>query len=1088
MAMRRQAQFVGRDAELEMLAVAVHSVCSGNPELVIIEGESGLGKSRLLWEAIDRYRPENALVVQAHGVALMGDQLPYGIVAEAVRSSVRGSVPTERLPRRAKAIANAFTSPEPGAALESLRREDLFGGFTSLIEALASEAFVWLVVEDAHWADESSLELLAYVAKVVTSCSFLTTYTVRTGSSAPSAAYARFATETGRSLNTSTIALQPLDAPAVAALVADLTRQRPTRRLMDRLLALANGNPFLTEELVSGGITAEGPVPASPQAAMVGRVKRLSPDCADLVAIASLAHGSFSFDHLRGLLPFDDDRLDAALEEAAAEGVLEPEPASDCYRFHHALLKEAVAAAVPPARRRRSHRTWAEVREGGSIDEIDPWLATVAAAHHWIGSGDVERAFDACVRAVNLAPTFHAPSERAPLLAAALQLWDRVPDAGSRSGWTRDQLAMDTIRGAHFAGDWDVALGLIDAELRHPDSDHDPVRRACLELSRQGTLEQLNRALLADFEPRLDELADILLRAPDGPWLANGCLDAAWRIGVSPRPERRSALLERASSAALAQNDPVARLNAGQALADNLAAEGRLDDALAVVHDLLKLTSERLPERVSDVEAQLSWYLCFRGEISAGLAIAERAMRRIPSATLSSRLFAYVAGNLAYALVELGRWDEADHWLGEALRAYPHGWTAFELHAESIRLTCYRGDVAVAAELADELWALVPHDERRELVSIGRGGRARIVRAMVAGAQGDVAEVRQLLAPVWAIPELREETDVAWRAVLVAAAAEAAGTNRTRRQGRSPDTQSTESNRHMETIQAVAADLYTPGPLGVTWPQHFAAERARYQHEDTADIWRSVAAAWDAIGVPHDRAWALLHAAECHLTHDETESAQSAILEAHEIATRLGAKPLEQALLNCAGRARLQLVRPERDIRMFGSQRLHGLTGRERFLTTVMFTDIVGSTHTAAGLGDRAWGALLERHHTFARAMISRYRGVEVDTAGDGFFATFDSPAQAVLCAQAIVDAVRALDIEIRAGIHTGEVEQIDGKAGGIAVTIGARVGALASASEVLVSQTVRDLTAGSGLLLEDAGEYELKGVPERWHVYRAIS
>jgi class 3 adenylate cyclase/pimeloyl-ACP methyl ester carboxylesterase len=160
----------------------------------------------------------------------------------------------------------------------------------------------------------------------------------------------------------------------------------------------------------------------------------------------------------------------------------------------------------------------------------------------------------------------------------------------------------------------------------------------------------------------------------------------------------------------------------------------------------------------------------------------------------------------------------------------------------------------------------------------------------------------------------------------------------------------------------------------------------------------------------------------------------------------------------------------------------------ERFLTTVMFTDIVGSTSTATSLGDRAWAALLERHHAIARAMIGRYRGVEVDTAGDGFFATFDGPARAVHCAKAIVEAVRAVDLEIRAGVHTGEVETIDGQVGGIAVNIGARVGALAGASEVLVSQTVKDLTAGSGLVLEDAGKHQLKGLHKRWRVYRALN
>ena len=160
----------------------------------------------------------------------------------------------------------------------------------------------------------------------------------------------------------------------------------------------------------------------------------------------------------------------------------------------------------------------------------------------------------------------------------------------------------------------------------------------------------------------------------------------------------------------------------------------------------------------------------------------------------------------------------------------------------------------------------------------------------------------------------------------------------------------------------------------------------------------------------------------------------------------------------------------------------------DRVLATVLFTDIVGSTEKAAELGDSAWKALLERHHAAVRAMIGRYRGTEVDTAGDGFFATFDGPARGVRCAQSIAEAVQALGLEICAGLHTGEVETINGKVGGIAVHIGARVGALAGLSEVLVSQTVKDLVAGSGLTFEDAGEHELKGVPDRWHLYRVVS
>ena len=150
----------------------------------------------------------------------------------------------------------------------------------------------------------------------------------------------------------------------------------------------------------------------------------------------------------------------------------------------------------------------------------------------------------------------------------------------------------------------------------------------------------------------------------------------------------------------------------------------------------------------------------------------------------------------------------------------------------------------------------------------------------------------------------------------------------------------------------------------------------------------------------------------------------------------------------------------------------------ERVLATVLFTDVVGSSETAAALGDRRWKELVEEHHRRVRGQLARYRGVEVDTAGDGFFATFDGPARAVRCARSIVDAVAPLGIEVRAGVHTGEIQTIDGKVGGLAVVIGARVGAEAGPSEVLVSQTVKDLVAGGGLAFEDAGERELKGVP----------
>ena len=156
----------------------------------------------------------------------------------------------------------------------------------------------------------------------------------------------------------------------------------------------------------------------------------------------------------------------------------------------------------------------------------------------------------------------------------------------------------------------------------------------------------------------------------------------------------------------------------------------------------------------------------------------------------------------------------------------------------------------------------------------------------------------------------------------------------------------------------------------------------------------------------------------------------------------------------------------------------------DRVLATTMFTDIVGSTERAAELGDRRWRELLESHHAIVRRELMRYRGREMETAGDGFFATFDGPARAVRCACAIGEAVKSLGINVRAGLHTGECEIMGDKVGGIAVHIGARVAAQAGAGEVLVSSTVKDLVAGSGLRFAERGVYWLKGVPGEWRLY----
>jgi class 3 adenylate cyclase len=160
----------------------------------------------------------------------------------------------------------------------------------------------------------------------------------------------------------------------------------------------------------------------------------------------------------------------------------------------------------------------------------------------------------------------------------------------------------------------------------------------------------------------------------------------------------------------------------------------------------------------------------------------------------------------------------------------------------------------------------------------------------------------------------------------------------------------------------------------------------------------------------------------------------------------------------------------------------------DRVLATVMFTDVVGSTEHAVEIGDREWRHLVDRHHAAVRHELTRFRGREVDTAGDGFFAAFDGPARAIRCASAIRSAVDQLGLRLRIGVHAGECERVGSGLRGVAVHIGARVGASAAPGEILVSSTVRDLVAGSGIQFEDAGRHALKGVPDDWRLYRVAS
>jgi class 3 adenylate cyclase len=265
-------------------------------------------------------------------------------------------------------------------------------------------------------------------------------------------------------------------------------------------------------------------------------------------------------------------------------------------------------------------------------------------------------------------------------------------------------------------------------------------------------------------------------------------------------------------------------------------------------------------------------------------------------------------------------------------------------------------------------------------------------------------------------------------------------------------------------------------PLPLEWLAHLVIQS---RNACTPDVAARLTEAWfetDVRGV-----LGAVQTPTLLLVHDET----SRVEEAEYIASQMPAAEIRRVPSSSWTNEEHEAL--AREIRDFiGIERPHPTF--ETILSTVLFTDIVGSTERQAAVGDRAWRDVVQRHHAIVRDALKRWHGVEVDTAGDGFYATFDGPARAIRCALDVVERVRDLEIEIRVGIHTGECELIDGKPSGLSVSTGARVAAEGGPSEVLVSQTVRDLVAGSGLTFEDTGEHELKGLPDRWRLYRVVN
>jgi DNA-binding CsgD family transcriptional regulator/tetratricopeptide (TPR) repeat protein len=910
---------VGRAEETGRLQDGAALARNGRRVVVLVDGEAGIGKSRLVSDAVARLREPDDLVLVGHCVELSGGELPYGMVSDCLRRLVRelGVEPVRaRVGDDSPALAALCPALGPGESV--VERAEVLGAFVLLVERLAAERLVWLVVEDLHWSDSSSRELLGYLVRVAGPCRLAVVITYRTSEPSTPAAVSGFVSELVRAADVDRITLGPLSPTEVAEQVQALTHQAASPLLVERVVALSQGVPFLVEQLIAAGISDSGPVPASAWEPMLARVDCLDPVARRVIQIASLADGHLTHQRLaqvfRQAESGQDDQFDRAVTVAVRDQVLRFDPARHAYRFVHALLRQAVDASVLPVDRLRWHRTWATVLDQAMGEGTDSQL-TVAIAHHWAQAGADVEAFDSALAAAAHCGRLGARAEQASLLRRALDLWDRVP-ASSRDCRTRDSLLFEALNALVMADD-PSGTALLDAELRRSDVAVDPLRHLCLQLQRDLTHDAVGQDTA--LWQRAAASLDIVMAAEPNPFVVVALVALTMHLSASD-PDLALDVITRATHLAAELGDVRLCEMATTQLTHQLAYRGRFDDA---VEECDRLHAEH-PGRTSELleleQARVMW-LMYGGRYHEALTASERLRSRLGDPGFARGTWGFATWILSEALIALGRWDEAQENMDTWVHTLPAWHDRVVYTARHVgALACQRGDLDTAREwLRAAGW-----DSPAEEASAWFLARAeyRHLQARVALADGQPEAARDALAPLWGRPEAPGVPDIFDHLILAAQIESELAEARAHQ----PDT---EASKAVEAIRGTAAEVPRLTGLAVALAAHVDAELAHATGNDTPAVWLDVATRWREVGHIPYLAQSLVRLAATDLQVRDRQAAVGPLLEALDTARQLGAKPLLMQIVELSHRHRLRLDDESAGHGLRGEGRLKGLTDRE---------------------------------------------------------------------------------------------------------------------------------------------------------------
>jgi DNA-binding CsgD family transcriptional regulator/tetratricopeptide (TPR) repeat protein len=958
--------FVGRSSELAELEQSSGAASAGRPVLVLLGGDSGVGKTRLIAELERRLDDDDVMVLRGEAVEQDDGELPYVALTSALRPLVRGHDP-------ALAELTTGSRAQLGALLPGLDEPDnradghgasaqvrLFEALVELLDVLSERQPVALVLEDMHWADRSTRTFVSFLARSLRQERVLVVLTYRADELHRRHPLRPLLSELDRLDHVRRIELEPLNRAELTELLADILDAKPDEALVERLYRRSEGNPLYTEELLAAGLDGRGAAPESLRDAFMLRIERLTPE-AQRAARAIAVGRRLDEELIAQVTAIDRDALQAALREAVTEHVLVTDE-DGRFLFRHALLREALYDDLLPGERGELHLALAcqlETRmAGGQEQEAE---LTAAIAGHYAAAGDQPAALRASVQAALAARAVHAYGEAAELAERALELWPRVADAAATIPLSRLDLARLAASAHVIAGDRGRAEVLLERALAEVDESAAP--QVCAGLLAQLARVQwsLNRGMEG-----VETAQRALSMLPAGEVSQERALLMAWLARTRfLRGRFREAVDdgEEALAAAIRVGDRHAEGEVLNTLGMAQVALRRVDEGVALLQQAIDLAREEDDlDNLGYAYSNLADMLRLAGRTAEALSIAREGLEAVPRRM--GRLHDWLMLTVAQLAFESGDWEQMRANLGPHAAPFDRQ-TIFGLVLEAdVALT--QGDHELAARGLEEAEPLVAASSEAQWI-----GWFGMLQAELRRRRYDLTGARE--AVEHALGRLEVCTDDVMgiaRVSGVGAAIEADIARRARDLRERPEERDALARLRLHQSRLGAA-AQEGGPVERAWQAVGKAEMARARARNDPALWAAAADRWKAVGRPYPVAIMHWREAEAAVEADDRGAAAEAARAALEAARRLGAHWLEEEVGALAQRARLQLEddaavsSDEDEAAADAAAEPFGLTPRERQVLALI----------AEGATNRQIGAALFMAEKTASVHVSRILG-----------------------------------------------------------------------------------------------------------------